>query len=134
MGSYYAIERRDLKDFNRYYDQSDIAIRDIDTTEVSFWVREDVMYVMLPTRDTLQATWGKFDSKLNRWKFKVPANEVILAYLTSNEKINSNFESHIMFSPAKEKPIDFTLVDNSDLDTLKMFNEVKSVIRQYWKN
>lgn len=113
--------------------QYDIALKDIDTNKITYSIVDDVMWINIASKDTLGAFWGKFDLELQMWHWRTPANEVRIGFLTSMDKIKSNFKSYEMYNPDLREPSDYTKSKMDSLSMSKMFKEIKSTLIEYSK-
>lgn len=118
---------------SRFWFLFEIAFDDIDTSNISSSLVDDVLWINIPSADTLGAVWGKFDTKLNQWHWKVPSNEVRLGYLVSTDKINKSFKSYKMYEPKQGNSIDYA---SSSLDSVQvrlLYSKIKQAVIGYVK-
>lgn len=115
----------------RHWYQYAIAFKDIDTNNISSSVVDDVLWINIPSIDTLGAIWGKFDTKLNRWHWRVPSNEVRLGYLVSIDKISKNYKSYMMYEPRKGSSIDYAASTMDSVHVSRLYSDIRSMIIDY---
>ena len=129
--SYWSYPDSTLFKDTRFLYHHDISIKDIDTTRLSYRVIDDVMWVMIPSRDTLGASWSKYDVYTGIWLWKVPANGVTVGFLVSMDKIRNHFISYQMYNPDRRIPLDYVTAHVDSVHVEKMFAEIKEILTDY---
>ncbi len=112
----------------------EIALIDIDTSNIKFNKIDDIIWISIIGVEPSKAKWSKIDLSSGEFLWKVPSNEIRLAFLTSKDKIKNSFNSYKMYDPISKNQIDYVNYDADSILGVELVNSIKNITIKYTKN